>query len=94
MEPEYIVFVMPPKDVDAESFDIPEWSYDMACDTAKRYRDRGWKACIVDYGAPRRRWHVNGKVLPELTVMARSADEALTRARAARDGYDTVQLEG
>lgn len=47
MEPRYIIFVMPPADVaDAEPFDIPEWGYDFACAIARRYRDRGWKACI------------------------------------------------
>lgn len=44
--PEYIVFVMPPTDEDAEPFDIPEWEFDAATATANRYRERGWKACI------------------------------------------------
>lgn len=44
--PEYIVFVMPPSDEDAEPFDIPEWEFDTAMATAERYRERGWKACV------------------------------------------------
>ena len=47
--PEYIVSVMPPKGVDAEPFDIPEWDYDCALDTARRYRERGWDARVADY---------------------------------------------
>lgn len=47
--PEYIVSVIPPKGVDAEPFDIPEWDYDCALDTARRYRDRGWDAHVADY---------------------------------------------
>lgn len=50
--PEYIVHVMPPMDEDAEPFDIPEWEPDAAMATANRYRERGWKACIVDHGTP------------------------------------------
>lgn len=50
--PEYIVFVMPPSDEDTEPFDIPEWEFDAAMATAERYRERGWKACIIDYGTP------------------------------------------
>lgn len=45
--PEYIVFVVPPKDVDAEPFEIPEWEFDAAMATAERYRERGWKACVI-----------------------------------------------
>lgn len=45
--PEYIVSVMPPKDEDAEPFDIPEWEFDAAIATAERYRERGWKACVI-----------------------------------------------
>lgn len=44
--PEYIVFVMPPEDEDAEPFDIPEWGHIEAIATAERYRAHGWKACI------------------------------------------------
>lgn len=44
--PEYIVFVMPPEDEDAEPFGIPEWGYIEAIATAERYRAHGWEACI------------------------------------------------
>ena len=94
MEPKYIVFVMPPKGVDAEPFDIPEWGYDYACATARRYRDRGWKACVIDYGEHFGVWLATGTSLPKLTVIARSADEAIMRARAIHEGYDGIQLEG
>lgn len=94
MEPKYTVFVMPPKGVDAASFDIPEWGYDYAVATARRYRDRGWKACIIDYGEHFRAWLATGMSLPELTVLARTADEAIILARAVHEGYDGVQLEG
>lgn len=52
--PEYIVFVTPPYEPyeDAEPFDIPEWDFDAAMATANRYRERGWEACIIDYGTP------------------------------------------
>lgn len=93
MEPTYIVFVMPPKGVDVESFDIPEWGYDHACVTARRYRDRGWKACIIDYGAQSKVWLVTGMDLPKLTVLARSMDEAIIRARMIDTKYDAVQLK-
>lgn len=36
--PEYIVFVMPPSDEDAEPFDIPEWEFDAAMATASVVR--------------------------------------------------------
>lgn len=89
--PEYIVFVMPPTDEDAEPFDIPEWSYGYAADTAKRYRDRGWEACIIDYGmqfVPWRAWRLDG---PDIRVMARTCDEACIRARAI--SYDCTSFQ-
>lgn len=91
--PEYIVFVMPPSDEDAEPFDIPEWGYIEAIATAERYRAHGWKACIIDYGERTKVWSVAGVYLPTRSVSARSADEALIRARAVNAGYDRVQLE-
>lgn len=94
MEPRYIIFVMPPKGVDAEPFDIPECRYDFACATARRYRYRGWKACVIDYGEHFREWLATGTSLPKLTVIARSADEAIMHARAIHEGYDGIQLEG
>lgn len=94
MEPKYMVFVMPPKGVDVEQFDIPEWGYDCACATARRYRDRGWKACVIDHGERFRVRLATGIDLPKLTVLARSADEAIMRARAIHEGYDGIQLEG
>lgn len=52
--PEYIVSVMPPYGPhgDAEPFDIPEWDFGEALDTANRYRERGWEACVIDHGTP------------------------------------------
>lgn len=91
--PEYIVFVMPPSDEDAEPFDIPEWEFDAAMATAERYRAHGWKACIIDYGERTEVWSATGVYLPTLSVSARSADEAIIRARAVNAGYDGVQLE-
>lgn len=94
MEPRYIVFVMPPKGVDAKPFDIPELEYDFACATARRYRNRGWKACVIDYGEHFGVWLTTDMSLPKLTVLARSADEAIMRARAIHEGYNGIQLEG
>lgn len=93
MEPRYIVFVMPPKGVDAEPFDIPEWSYDYALYTARRYCERGWKACIIDYGTPFVPWRAtrpNGSII---SVFARTCDEACIRARAVSEDYDGFQRE-
>lgn len=89
--PEYIVFVTPPSDEDAEPFDIPEWEFDAAMATAERYRERGWEACVIDYGAqfvPWRAWRLDG---PDIHVMARTRDEACIRARAA--GYDCTGFQ-
>ena len=65
-----------------EPFDIPEWSYTHACQTARRYRQRGWRACVV-----RGRW----ERLDELQIMARSSDEALVLARLKVPDYDETQ---
>ena len=92
--PEYIVFAMPPTDEDAEPFDIPEWEFDTAMATANRYRERGWKACTIDYGEHFRVWPATGIDLPKPTVPARPADEAAMRARAVHEGHDGIQLEG
>lgn len=84
--PEYIVFVMPPKDEDVEPFDIPEWGYIEAMATAERYRAHGWKACIIDYGTPFVLWRAERLDGPDICVMARTCDEACMIARAV--GYD------
>lgn len=42
----WIIAVAPPARY-GEPFDIPEWSYTHACQTARRYRQRGWRACVV-----------------------------------------------
>lgn len=84
--PEYIVFVMPPEDEDAEPFDILEWGYIEAIATAERYRAHGWKACIIDYGTPFVLWRAERSDGPDICVMARTCDEACMKVRAA--GYD------
>nr|DAH71596.1 MAG TPA: hypothetical protein [Caudoviricetes sp.] len=84
--PEYIVFVMPPEDEDAEPFDIPEWSYDDAAATAKRYREHGWEACIIDYGMPFVLWRAERLDGHDIYAMARTRDEA--RIMAHTIGYD------
>lgn len=89
--PEYIVFVMSPEDEDAESFDISEWSYDDAAATAKRYRERGWKACIIDFGTPFVLWRVKCPDGDEISVWARTCDEACISARAIRHDCDSFQ---
>lgn len=89
--PEYIVFVMPPEDEDAEPFDIPEWSYDGAAVTAKRYRAHGWKACIIDFGTPFVPWRAKRLDGPDIRVMARTCDEACIRARAISHDCDGFQ---
>lgn len=89
--PEYIVFVMPPEDEDAEPFDIPEWEYDAAMAIANRYRERGWKACIIGYGAPFVPWRAGRPDGPDIRVMARTRDEARIRARAI--GYDRTSFQ-
>ena len=67
--PEYIVFVMPPygPHMDAEPFDIPEWDLDAAMATANRYRERGWEACIVDYGTPFVPWRAGRLDGPDIS---------------------------
>ena len=89
--PEYIVFVMPPKGEDARPFDIPEWGYDYACATAGRYRERGWKACIIGYGTPFVPWRAKRPDGPGIRVMARTYDEACIRARAI--SHDCTNLQ-
>lgn len=89
--PEYIVFVMPPEDEDAEPFDIPEWSYDDAAETANRYRERGWKACIIDYGTPFVPWRARRLDGPDICVMARTCDEAVIKARIISYDYTSFQ---
>ena len=89
--PEYIVFVMPPMNEDTEPFDIPEWEYDAAVDTAKRYRERGWQACIIDYGTPFAPWLVKRHGGQVIGVMARTCTEACIRARAISEDYDCFQ---
>lgn len=91
--PEYIVFVMPPKDEDAEPFDIPEWGYIEAMATAERYRAHGWKACIIDYGTPFASWRAECLDGPDICVMARTCDEACIRARAVSEDYTSFQRE-
>lgn len=93
MDPEYVVFVMPPKGVDAEPFDIPEWECDDAMATAGRYRERGWRARIIDYGtpfAPRRARRPDG---PDIRAMARACDEAVIEARVIGEDYRRFQRE-
>ena len=80
--PEYIVFVMPPEDEDAEPFDIPEWDHIEALATVDRYRAHGWKACIIDFGTPFVPWRAGRLDGPDIRVMARTCDEAVIRARA------------
>lgn len=89
--PEYIVFVMPPSDGDAEPFDIPEREFDAAMATANRYRERGWKACVIDYGTPFAPWRAGRLDGPDIRVMARTCDEACIRARAV--GYDCTGFQ-
>lgn len=89
--PEYIVFVMPPKDEDVGPFDIPEWEFDAAMATANRYRAHGWKACIIDYGTPFVPWRAERLDGPDIRVMARTCDEAVIRARAI--GYDSAGFQ-
>ena len=80
--PEYIVFVMPPEDEDAEPFAIPEWGYIEALATMDRYRAHGWKACIIDFGTPFVPWCAGRLDGPDIRVMARTCDEAVIRASA------------
>ena len=91
MEPEYIVFVMPPKGVDAESFDISEWEFACALDIARRYRERGWSACIIDYGMPFVPWLAKRLGGPDMRVFARTCDEACIKARAISEDYCCFQ---
>lgn len=91
--PEYIVFVMPPEDEDAEPFDIPEWGYIEALATAERYRAHGWKACIIDYGTPFVLWRATCSDDDAISVLARTCDEACIRARAVSKDYNSFQRE-
>ena len=92
--PEYIVFVMPPEGEDVRPFDIPEWGYDYACATARRYRGRGWEACIIGYGTPSVPWRAKRLDGPDIRVMARTRDEACIRARAVSEDCNCFQMEG
>lgn len=89
--PEYIVFVMPPSDEDAEPFDIQEWGYIEAIATAERYRAHGWKACIIDFGTPFVLWRAKCPDGDVISVMARTCDEAVIRARAI--SYDCTSFQ-
>lgn len=91
--PEYIVFVMPPKDEDAEPFDIPEWGYIEAIATTERYRAHGWKACIINYGTPFVLWRATCSDGDAISVLARTCDEAVIRARAVSEDYTNFQME-
>ena len=84
--PEYIVFAMPPEGEDAEPFDTPEWGYDDAAATAKRYHEHGWEACIIDYGTPFVPWRAERLDGPDICAMARTRDEA--RILAHTISYD------
>lgn len=89
--PEYIVFVMPPTDEDAEPFDIPEWGHIEAIATTERYRAHGWQACVIDFGTPFAPWRAGRPDGPDIRVMARTCDEACIRARAI--GYDRTGFQ-
>lgn len=91
--PEYIVFVMPPSDEDAEPFDIPEWGYGDAVATAERYRAHGWQACIIDFGTPFVLWRATCSDGDAISVLARTCDEACIRARAVSEDYTRFQRE-
>lgn len=91
--PEYIVFVMPPNGEDAEPFDVQEWEFSAAMATANRYRTRGWKACIVDYGMPFLSWRVTRPNGSTVSVFARTCDEACIRARVVHEDCDCFQIE-
>lgn len=91
--PEYIVFVMPPKDEDAEPFDVPEWGHGDAAATAERYREHGWEACIIDYGTPSVFWRAECPDGDAISVLARTCDEARIRARAVSEDYTGFQRE-
>lgn len=91
--PEYIVFVMPPADEEAEPFDIPEWEFDAAMATANRYRAHGWQACIIDYGMPFVLWSARRYDGPDIYVMARTCDEACIRARVISADCNSFQRE-
>lgn len=88
--PAYYISVLPPTRF-GERFDIPEWAYSRAFETMRRYKLRGWGACIVDGSARPVTWLVGGHKLPELEVTARSSDEALMLARARDWNYDSTQ---
>lgn len=94
--PEYIVFVMPPYGPhgDAEPFDIPEWDFDAAMATVDRYRERGWGACIIDYGTPAVPWRAGRPDGPDIRVMARTCHEACIRARAVSHDCTSFQRMG
>ena len=86
----WFIVVQPPANY-GEPFDIPEWSYRFGCDTCRRYRMRGWNAVLVPGDAKKAPWFVRGRGLDEIRVIARSADEAIMRARAKDPNYDEVQ---
>lgn len=91
--PDYIVFVMPPNDGDAEPFDIPEWGHIEAIATAERYRAHGWEACVIDFGTPFAPWRAEYPDGDAIGVSARTRDEARIRAGAVSEDHGSLQRE-
>lgn len=85
--PEYIVFVMPPSDGGCRAVRHPG----MGVRLRVRHRERGWKACIIDYGTPFVPWRAGRLDGPDIRVMARTCGEACIRARAI--GYDCTGFQ-
>lgn len=92
---EYVVEVVPPQ-AGEPAFEIREPGYAEACERARRYRERGWRAAVSDVTYVPRRWGVwdPGSGLPPQVVIARSADCALAQGRRMQPGACAVQPTG
>lgn len=68
---------------------------DVACEMARKIRNSGHFAVVIDGDAPEVCWLVSGDGVEDVHVAARSADEAICIAQVntGRSAYNTVQLE-
>lgn len=68
---------------------------DVACEMARKIRNSGHLAIVIDGDAPEVCWLVSGDGVKDVHVAARSADEAICLAQYATacSAYNMVELE-
>ena len=68
---------------------------DTACEMARKIRNSGHLAVVIDGDAPEVCWLVSGEGVKDVHVAARSADEAicLAQVNTGCSAYNTVQLD-